>query len=145
MRVIRRSFSVAAKAVIIREDKVLLLRRSKEEMESSYMNNHEQWDLPGGGIRYFEKAEEGLLREIDEETGLKVTILKPLCLFDAIKPYIHLCVFTYICCYEGGEVQLSEEHDRFYWLTLPEVEKENLPFWLKRDFKNAFAEYMMLK
>lgn len=140
MIIIKRDFSVAVKAVVIRDNQFLVLRRSKKEIESSYMNNHEKWDLPGGGIRYFEKAEDGLLREVMEETGLNVTIIKPISLFDAIKPHIHLCIFTYVCTYDSGEVQLSSEHDAYYWLTLEEAEEKELPRWMLRDFKSAATE-----
>ena len=84
----KRDFAVAVKAVIIKENKALVLCRSKHEMECSYMNSHQKWDLPGGGLHFFEKAEEGLRREIREETDLHVSIGPPLSLFDAIKHHI---------------------------------------------------------
>ena len=58
-----RDFAVAVKAVIVRGDEVLVLRRSKGEMAGSYMNKYQKWDLPGGGLHFYEKAEDGLLRE----------------------------------------------------------------------------------
>lgn len=67
-----RDFAVAVKAVIVRGDEVLVLRRSKGEMAGSYMNKYQKWDLPGGGLHFYEKAEDGLLREIREETSLSV-------------------------------------------------------------------------
>lgn len=136
----KRDFAVAVKAIIIWEEKTLLLHRSPQEMESSYMNKKEKWDLPGGGIHYFEHSSEGLLREIKEETNLTVKIIKPLRLFDVIKPHIHLCIFTYICLYEKGDVKLSPEHDGYYWLTLEQMEGYDIPSWMKRDFKQAFLE-----
>ena len=69
----KRDFAVAVKAVIIKENKALVLCRSKREMECSYMNSHQKWDLPGGGLHFFEKAEEGLRREIREEADLRVS------------------------------------------------------------------------
>ena len=74
----KRDFAVAVKAVIIKENKALVLCRSEHEMECSYMNSHQKWDLPGGGLHFFEKAEEGLRREIREETDLHVSIGPPL-------------------------------------------------------------------
>lgn len=59
----KRDFAVAVKAVIIKENKALVLCRSKHEMECSYMNSHQKWDLPGGGLHFFEKAEEGTAAE----------------------------------------------------------------------------------
>jgi 8-oxo-dGTP diphosphatase len=107
-------------------------------MEGSYMNSHQKWDLPGGGLHFFEKSEEGLIREIMEETQLTVEIGPPLSLFDAIKHHIHLCIFTYACRWTEGEVFLSPEHESYMWLTEKEMEESELPHWMKRDIRAAF-------
>ncbi len=135
----KRDFAVAVKAVIIKEDKALVLCRSKVEMQSSYMNSRQKWDLPGGGLHFYERAEDGLHREIREETGLEAAIGPPVSLFDVIKYHIHLCIFTYACRWLEGEVRLSGEHEAFYWLTEDEAEESDLPSWLKRDIQRAFA------
>lgn len=135
----KRDFAVAVKAVIIKENQALVLCRSKDEMEGSFMNRHQKWDLPGGGLHFFEKAEEGLLREIHEETALSVRIGQPLSLFDAIKQHIHLCIFTYVCYWQQGEITLSREHESYLWLTEEEMEASELPHWMKRDIRDGFA------
>ena len=105
------------------------------------MNSHQKWDLPGGGVHFFERSEEGLLREIREETDLEVTVGKPLSLFDAIKHHIHLCIFTYACAWKAGEVNLSDEHEAYYWMSEEEMEASELPRWMKRDIRAAFASF----
>ena len=111
-----RDFAVAVKAVIVRGDEVLVLRRSKGEMAGSYMNKYQKWDLPGGGLHFYEK---------------------PVSMFDIIRHQIHLCIFTYAAVWTGGEVQLSKEHDGFLWLHKDEVEESELPHWMKRDIFRA--------
>lgn len=132
-----RDFAVAVKAVIVRGDEVLVLRRSKGEMAGSYMNKYQKWDLPGGGLHFYEKAEDGLLREIQEETTLSVEIGRPVSMFDIIRHQVHLCIFTYAALWKEGEVQLSKEHDGFLWLHKDEVEESELPHWMKRDIFRA--------
>lgn len=66
----KRDFAVAVKAVIIKENKALVLCRSKHEMECSYMNSHQKWDLPGGGLHFFEKAEGGTAQRNPRGNGL---------------------------------------------------------------------------
>lgn len=141
----KRDFALVAKAVIIRNQEFLLLKRSKKEIESSYMNRFQVWDLPGGGIRFFETAEKGLLREIEEETKLSVHLLKPIGMYDAIRSQIHLSIVTYLCEYFSGEVILSSEHSSFHWLTLEEMKNINVPKWMIRDCEISLREYRFWK
>ncbi|MCD8036675.1 MAG: NUDIX domain-containing protein [Clostridiales bacterium] len=133
-------FALAAKAVIIKNDKALILRRSEKEMKGSYLNKYEPWDLPGGSIRFHENCTEGLLREIGEETSFKVKIIKPIRIFDVVKNQVHMTIVTYMCLYRSGGVYLSEEHDKYYWLTLKEAEDMRLPKWIIKDIKLAMNE-----
>ncbi len=63
-----------ASAVIIKNDKILLMHRIKD--------NREYYVLPGGGVEDGESAEQALTREIKEEAGLSVEIDKKLCEYD---------------------------------------------------------------
>src|SRR5690349_20317229 len=55
-------YRVSAKAVIIIDDKLLLVQEGPAD----------GWELPGGGIDHGEQAEEALHREIMEEIGAKI-------------------------------------------------------------------------
>ncbi|WMI80314.1 NUDIX hydrolase [Anaerotignum sp. MB30-C6] len=135
----KRDFAIAVKAVIVKEGKVLVLSRSRDEMECSYMNNHQKWDLPGGGLHFYERSQDGLQREIKEETNLQVFVGEPISLFDVIKNHIHLCIFTYSCRWKEGEVVLSSEHESYSWMSEEEVCASMLPSWMKRDLLRALA------
>lgn len=141
----KRDFALAAKAVIIRDEKVLLLKRSEEEQKNSRFLQKEPWDLPGGGIRFFETAERGLHREILEETGLQVTIIRPIALFEDIRPLLHFTVITYLCIYGKGDVVLSSEHNSYCWLSLSEMEENQVPQWLQRNVLRGIADYHIWK
>jgi 8-oxo-dGTP diphosphatase len=56
---------VSVKGVCVRDGKVLLMR------EGSSLGG--EWELPGGGLDFGEDIRAGFMREIREETGLKVT------------------------------------------------------------------------
>lgn len=58
---------VAAYGVITRRDEILLCRLSQQVMTWAGM-----WTLPGGGLDFGEHPEEGMVREVMEETGLDV-------------------------------------------------------------------------
>ena len=60
----------AVKAVIIKNNKFLIVKE--------ILKNKVVWDLPGGKIEYGESPYDALIREVKEETTLKVRIVKPL-------------------------------------------------------------------
>ena len=59
----------AAKALIVREGAVLLVRCVNE-------SGHVHYDLPGGGQHQYETLEEAVVRECLEETGYLVTVVR---------------------------------------------------------------------
>lgn len=68
----------AAKAIIVRDGKILLNRCCRKDGAVYY-------DLPGGGQHPFESMEQAVLREVKEETGYSVRILR----FAAVAEEIH--------------------------------------------------------
>jgi 8-oxo-dGTP pyrophosphatase MutT (NUDIX family) len=59
----------ASKALIL-NDKCVLLNRCRRENGSVY------YDLPGGGQHIYETLEETLIREVKEETGYEVRVIR---------------------------------------------------------------------
>jgi 8-oxo-dGTP pyrophosphatase MutT (NUDIX family) len=54
-------YRVATKAILVQQDKVLLVKQIPEEY----------WGFPGGGVDYGESLEASLVRELVEELGIK--------------------------------------------------------------------------
>jgi 8-oxo-dGTP pyrophosphatase MutT (NUDIX family) len=67
----RPRFRVGAKGVIFRDNRVLLLRRRDDLALYPSL-----WDLPGGGLEEGESLEESLVREVHEETGFHVRVVR---------------------------------------------------------------------
>lgn len=65
-----KTFGVGVKAVILRDGRVLLLKRAATAPQ--YAGT---WDLPGGSVEDGETLESALAREVREETGLEPTIV----------------------------------------------------------------------
>jgi 8-oxo-dGTP diphosphatase len=110
-----------AKAVIYIDDKILFLR------------NSQGWDLPGGHIKKEEDIKQGLVREIEEETGLKVdrkSIKDPV--------YRHNHMNVYEIHLEIGAIRLSSEHDEYKLVHPDGIEEIKLTKRFKRAVKKTF-------
>ena len=79
------------------ERKVLFLKRS------NYVNKFAgEWDLPGGHLKIGEALMDGLQREVEEETSLKVLRVRLFTKIDNISFFESV--------YEQGSIVLSNEH-----------------------------------
>ena len=117
-RVIRPLFQVFAAAVILDDDKNILL------VKSTY-NRFHPWGLPGGGLEYGEHPEEAVIREVWEETGLRVCVDK-LLLINTLRP--DRVGMYYLCRITGGTFYPSDEVSEFAYFSL-----DNLPDVLMYD------------
>jgi 8-oxo-dGTP diphosphatase len=132
MKIIR-----SAKVVVIDADgKALLLRRS---------GTHPRYaldaDIPGGTIEENETIEAGLVRELQEETGITAaeTDLRLLytMTFDAIPGIsINRLLYGLQIDQSSPDVQLSWEHDRFSWVPVAELKGLERPYQTGVDYVN---------
>jgi len=75
----------AARAVVLHKNKVALMRITKK----GYLT------LPGGGIEKNESIKSALLREVKEETGCKVKIVKELGMIEEKRTHVKLHQISY--------------------------------------------------
>ena len=127
---------VGQKAFINRGGKLLVLR------DPEYMvGNQKGLDLPGGRFRWGDDPIRELLREVDEETGLKVKVGKPFITWTNIdhmkKEPNQIFYVGYDCKYLSGEVRLSDEHNQYEW-----VDSKSYTKWKENNGTyRAISEY----
>ena len=109
---------VAAKGIISREGRYLLIRRAANSSFDPGL-----WDLPGGKLDFGEELVETLRREVKEETGLTIRVGGPFATWHFFKGEVFVTGITFLCEYTGGEVTLSPEHSDFAWITLGDYSK----------------------
>ncbi len=118
---------VAAKAVIVKNGKVLLLREASTYTEGT---NIGKWGIPGGRIEAAESFFDGLRREVREETGLDVEIGDPVHIgewWPTIHDVKNHIVALFVLCEPLHEtVTLSEEHDVSAWVGQDDLANYNV-------------------
>lgn len=113
-------YLVGQKAIVVHNGEVLLLKRSDKTKGGGV------WGLPGGGLDKYESPEQGIRREIEEETQLKVKSLALAhaeMLLEESEPALLLIWRVEV---ENDNVQLNWEHDDYKWFTKEEAREENL-------------------
>ncbi|WP_202532173.1 NUDIX domain-containing protein [Streptomyces sp. SID3212] len=102
--------SVSVAGVVVREDgRVLTIQRA----------DNGTWEPPGGVLELSEAPEDGVRREVYEETGLKVQVERLTGVYKNTARGVVALVFR--CHVEGGHEQLSDESTAVEWLTPAEV------------------------
>lgn len=105
-------------AVLIRDDKVLLVKRLPQRKVYPDL-----WDLPGGHIEGDESPENALRREAQEELGIDVERYRELgTVLDPVEP-ADIIIFAVTAWHGEPTNAAPEEHSEIGWFTqdsLPE-------------------------
>lgn len=107
-------------AVIIRDDRVLLVRRATEPLKG-------EWSVPGGVLELGEKLRDGAAREAREETGLHVEAGEILDVFDSIFPdgdgrtQYHYVLIDFLCRPIAGEATPGSDVSELKWVSQEEL------------------------
>lgn len=127
-------FFVAGHALIEREGKYLVTRRSKL---TAYMPL--KWDIPGGIVEPGETVEEAIYREVSEETGLTIQVGSVIYVYanrDQL-PVRQTFQTVYRCKFIDGEVRLNpSEHDTYQWLDYYDIANINAIDFLRELVKS---------
>jgi 8-oxo-dGTP pyrophosphatase MutT (NUDIX family) len=119
-------FPVSVKGVVIRGDKVILLRNERDE-----------WELPGGKLELSESPEQCLAREMAEELRLEIV---PESILNSwiytIVPGVSVLILAYGCLESSrDEAILSDEHRELRWFPLVDVDSLTMPEGYKASIR----------
>jgi ADP-ribose pyrophosphatase YjhB (NUDIX family) len=82
--------------ILIEKEQILLVRQK--------VTSERHWSLPGGRVEEDESLQAAIIREMQEETGLDVSVIRLLYL--AEKPEDHLLHITFELRRKGGDLRL---------------------------------------
>ncbi len=108
-------------AAVEKDGKFLILRRSDSK---DFAPN--AWEIITGRLEEEESPDDGILREIFEETGLKTEIILPIetGFFYRGGKEFPMIYISYWCRYINGDIKLGIEHNKFKWASIEEILKE---------------------
>jgi len=104
MRHLWRKPSLTCDGLVVRQGKVLLVRRGKEPYQGRYA-------LPGGFVEYGESAPDCAVREVKEETGLDTEVLRLVGVYSEMgrDPRGHFVTLLYLMSEIGGELNAGDD------------------------------------
>nr|HID57732.1 NUDIX domain-containing protein [Desulfobacterales bacterium] len=90
--------------IFFRDGRVVLAKRGKPPA-------YGRWSIPGGAVHLGERLEDGLKRELLEETGIRVEVGPVVKVFDRIikddegRIQYHYVLVDYLCFYSSGTLR----------------------------------------
>jgi len=120
--------SIGVFAIILNKNKILLCHRRDMDM----------WNLPGGRLENNETLIEGLKREVFEETGLVVDIIKLFRVYDK-RPLKNELVYVYHCNIIEGELTINDEADYLNFFNF-----DNLPDNILKSHYKRIKDFLEL-
>ncbi len=119
---LHRCIGLTVDGVIIYNNGLVLIKRKNEPFKDHFA-------LPGGFVEYGETVEEALKREMKEETGLDVRILKLVGVYSDPNrdPRGHTVSVAFLCMGEG-ELRAGDDAKEVHVVPIEEAEKLPLAF-----------------
>jgi 8-oxo-dGTP diphosphatase len=110
-------------AIILKDSKILAVQRGLKSIHPW------QWEFPGGKIQDGETAEQGIIREIEEELCIRIDILTKLEPVEFDYGFRQVKLIPFVCSIFFGEINLTE-HIAKQWLEYAEL---SMPEWSAAD------------
>lgn len=129
---------VGVGGVIVDGDRLVLIKRKYEPLAN-------RWSIPGGTLEVGEGLEEGVARELVEETGLVVRVGPVIEVFDRIlrdedgRVRYHFVLVDYLCLPVGGSLQAGDDVSEAEWARLDELTPYDLTAKATSVIHKAFA------
>ena len=118
--------------IIKNKSKILILKKSPKDW--NYPN---KWSFCSGYVKEFQSAEENVLREIKEETGLVAKIMKKGRLFivNDKKNKKSWVIMPFLCEVMSRNVRLDHENVDYRWISHKDIKKYPTVPGLEKDLK----------
>jgi 8-oxo-dGTP diphosphatase len=130
---------VGVGAVVIDGTKVLLVRRGNEPLKG-------EWSLPGGALEVGETLQQGVVREVLEETGVTVVPASVVEILDRIvkdeesgRVRFHYVLIDFVCRVTSGSPLVGSDADEVRWVDRAVLEEYRVAPVTVRVIEKAFG------
>ena len=138
---------VGVGGVVVDEERALLIRRGGPPLQG-------EWSIPGGLLEVGETIEQGIVRELAEETGLEVQVVELIEVFERIfpappnadgtpgdpaRPQYHFVILDYLCEIRGGTLSAGSDALEIAWAREEELVNFDVTVAVSRVLRKAFA------
>ena len=109
-------------AIIVLGERILLVQRCNPPLKG-------EWSIPGGLVETGETTREAIVREVREETGLEIEIVKLAEVFERIvrdrnsRVQYHFVLIDYLCRAIAGEAHAGSDVSDVRWVKTDQLEK----------------------
>src|SRR5262249_20039993 len=115
-------------AVVLDGERVVLVRRGQPPSQN-------RWSIPGGLIHLGERIEQAVIREVEEECGLRVRLLGLCGVIDRVTPAelseaaprgpirYHYVIIDYAAEPTGGELRAGSDAAEARWVPIAELDR----------------------
>jgi 8-oxo-dGTP diphosphatase len=105
--------SVTADGIVVKGNKLLLIKRGRDPYKGAYA-------LPGGFLEYGERAEDCIVREVREETGLATEVVDLVGLYSDPDrdPRGHFVTAVYHLRAVGGRLRAGDDAESAEWVPM---------------------------
>jgi ADP-ribose pyrophosphatase YjhB (NUDIX family) len=133
--------------VVVYDGRTLLIRRGGPPLQG-------EWSIPGGLLEVGETIEQGVARELAEETGLEVRVVELIEVFERIfpapsnadgtpgdpaRPQYHFVILDYLCEMRGGTLSAGSDAMEFAWAREEELANFDVTVAVNHVLRKAFA------
>jgi 8-oxo-dGTP diphosphatase len=125
-------------AVVIDDGRVLLVRRGREPLKG-------EWSLPGGVLELGETLEQGIVREVLEETGFRVVPVAMVEVLDRITRDIsgqvsyHYVLVDFLCRVSDGVLRSGSDAEDARWVARKDLGAYSVASLTLRVIEKAFG------
>jgi len=103
-----------------------LIQNENNEILLVHRTDHDLWDLPGGGTKDGESPWQAVIREVKEETGLGVEVVRLAGVF--YRAETNIISFRFLCKVVGGSLEnWDDEQDEVKYFALDNLPKNIIP------------------